>query len=305
MNEDYLAAVRLLLAAAPSIFRRRGFALKGGTAINLFLRNMPRLSIDLDLVLTDHRLGRDVALQLISSHLKSMRADLNHIGITCHAATGQGGDEMKVFVERDRTRVKVEVNHVFRGTILPVELRPLTAEAQDTFFSDLEIPVLHPDELYGSKLVAAMDRQHPRDIFDIHKLYQENGLTEGIIECFVCYLAGHNRPIHEVLFANEINIESSHANEFEGMTREALSLGSLLETRKRLFAELPARLSGNQRTFLASLAEAKPDWSLMSCPHLAEMPAIRWKLANLERLRTRNPAKFSQQSRELRKRFGG
>jgi hypothetical protein len=270
MNEDYLAAVRLLLAAAPSIFRRRGFA-----------------------------------LQLISSHLKSMRADLNHIGITCHAATGQGGDEMKVFVERDRTRVKVEVNHVFRGTILPVELRPLTAEAQDTFFSDLEIPVLHPDELYGSKLVAAMDRQHPRDIFDIHKLYQENGLTEGIIECFVCYLAGHNRPIHEVLFANEINIESSHANEFEGMTREALSLGSLLETRKRLFAELPARLSGNQRTFLASLAEAKPDWSLMSCPHLAEMPAIRWKLANLERLRTRNPAKFSQQSRELRKRFGG
>jgi predicted nucleotidyltransferase component of viral defense system len=279
--------------------------LKGGTAINLFLRNMPRLSIDLDLVLTDHRLGRDVALQLISSHLKSMRADLNHIGITCHAATDQGGDEMKVFVERDRTRVKVEVNHVFRGTILPVELRPLTAEAQDTFFSDIEIPVLHPDELYGSKLVAAMDRQHPRDIFDIHKLYQENGLTEGIIECFVCYLAGHNRPIHEVLFANEINIESSHANEFEGMTREALSLGSLLETRKRLFAELPARLSGNQRTFLASLAEAKPDWSLMSCPHLAEMPAIRWKLANLERLRTRNPAKFSQQSRELRKRFGG
>jgi predicted nucleotidyltransferase component of viral defense system len=305
MNKDYLAAVRLLLAAAPSIFRRRGFALKGGTAINLFLRNMPRLSIDLDLVLTDHRLGRDVALQLISSHLKSMRADLNHIGITCHAATDQGGDEMKVFVERDRTRVKVEVNHVFRGTILPVELRPLTAEAQDTFFSDIEIPVLHPDELYGSKLVAAMDRQHPRDIFDIHKLYQENGLTEGIIECFVCYLAGHNRPIHEVLFANEINIESSHANEFEGMTREALSLGSLLETRKRLFAELPARLSGNQRTFLASLAEAKPDWSLMSCRHLAEMPAIRWKLANLEHLRTRNPAKFSQQSRELRKRFGG
>jgi predicted nucleotidyltransferase component of viral defense system len=158
MNQDYLAAVRLLLAAAPSIFRRPGFALKGGTAINLFLRNMPRLSIDLDLVYADHRPGRDDALRLISSHLESIRADLNRLGMTCHAATVQGGDEVKLFIERDRTRVKVEVNHVFRGTILPVESRPLTAVAQDAFFTDIEIPVLHPDELYGSKLVAAMDR---------------------------------------------------------------------------------------------------------------------------------------------------
>jgi hypothetical protein len=198
----------------------------------------------------------------------------------------------------------VEVNHVFRGTILPVEPRPLTLEAQDTFFTDIEIPLLHPDELYGSKLVAAMDRQHPRDLFDVLKLYEEGGLTEGIVECFACYLAGHNRPIHEVLFANEIDITSSYANEFEGMTREPVFLESLLEIRRRLFAELPSRLNGNQRSFLMSLAEAQPDWSLMSCPHLAEMPALRWKLSNLERLRSSNSTKFARQSSELKKRFG-
>jgi hypothetical protein len=129
----------------------------------------------------------------------------------------------------------------------------------DTFFTDIEIPLLHPDELYGSKLVAAMDRQHPRDIFDILKLYEEGGLTEGMIECFVCYLAGHNRPIHEVLFANEIDMTSSHANEFVGMTKVPVPLEILLKTRRRLFAEIRSMLSGNQRSFLISLAEAQHD----------------------------------------------
>ena len=304
MNRAYLDAVRLLLAVAPVIFRKPTIALKGGTAINLFVRDMPRLSVDLDLVYTDHQAGRDDAMRMISSHLELIRADLNELGMTCHAATTQLGEELKLFIERNRTRVKVEVNHVFRGTILPVESRPLTLEAQDTFFTDIEIPLLHPDELYGSKLVAAMDRQHPRDIFDILKLYEEDGLTDGMIECFVCYLAGHNRPIHEVLFANEIDITSSHANEFVGMTKDPVPLESLLKTRRRLFAEIPSMLSGNQRSFLMSLAEAQPDWSLMSCPHLAEMPALRWKLSNLEHLRSSNSTKFAQQSSELKKRFG-
>jgi len=304
MNRAYLDAVRLLLAVAPVIFRKPTFALKGGTAINLFVRDMPRLSVDLDLVYTDHQPGRDDAMRMISSHLELIRADLNELGMTCHAATTQLGEELKLFIERNRTRVKVEVNHVFRGTILPVEPRPLTLEAQDTFFTDIEIPLLHPDELYGSKLVAAMDRQHPRDIFDILKLYEEDGLTDGMIECFVCYLAGHNRPIHEVLFANEIDITSSHANEFVGMTKDPVPLESLLKTRRRLFAEIPSMLSGNHRSFLMSLTEAQPDWSLMSCPHLAEMPALRWKLSNLEHLRSSNSTKFAQQSSELKKRFG-
>ncbi len=129
MNRAYLDAVRLLLAVAPVIFRQPGFALKGGTAINLFLREMPRLSVDLDLVFADHRPGRDDAMRMISSHLELIRADLNELGMTCHAATTQSGEELKLFIERNRTRVKVEVNHVFRGTILPLGPRPLTLEA--------------------------------------------------------------------------------------------------------------------------------------------------------------------------------
>jgi Nucleotidyl transferase AbiEii toxin, Type IV TA system len=303
MNQSYLDAVRLLLAVAPSIFRQSAFALKGGTAINLFLRQMPRLSVDLDLVFTDHRPERDDAMRIISSQLDEIRTDLQKLGMTCHAGITQSGEEMKLFIERNRTRVKIEVNHVFRGTVLPVESRALSTAVQDTFFTDIEIPLLHTDELYGSKLVAAMDRQHPRDIFDILQLYEYGGLSDGIIESFVCYLAGHNRPIHEVLFANQIDMKASYTNEFVGMTRDMLSLEILLDARTRLFAELPTRLTAKHRSFLVSLAEAQPKWSLMSCPHLAEMPALRWKLSNLERLRNSNPTKFAQQSSELRRRF--
>jgi hypothetical protein len=302
MNRAYLASVRLLLDVAPAVFRLPAFALKGGTAINLFLRDMPRLSVDLDLVLADHRPGRDEAFQRIDSVLASARSEMEAQGFRCDR--GSSGEETKLFVERERVQIKIEVNHVFRGTILPVARRPLAEAAQDIFFTDIELPVLHPDELYGSKLVAAMDRQHPRDLFDVLHLYASGGLTPEVVECFVCYLAGHNRPVHEVLFANQIDISRAYVNEFAGMPRETVGLEELLALREQLFHELPSSLSRGQREFLLGLVRGEPDWSLMGCPHLGDMPAIRWKLSNLLRLRESNPAKFAIQERELRSRLG-
>jgi predicted nucleotidyltransferase component of viral defense system len=301
MNRAYIDAVRLLLDVAPEIFREPVFALKGGTAINLFLHDMPRLSVDLDLVYIDHQPARDEALKHIGAALAATATILESRGMRCER--GSSAEETKLFVERDRVRVKIEVNHVFRGTVLPVTARPLAENTQNTFFTDIELPVLHPHELYGSKLVAAMDRQHPRDLFDVLELYAREGLTQGIVECFVCYLAGHNRPVHEVLFANQIDIARSYSNEFVGMTREPLALDDLLQVRNRLFTELPSALTASHREFLLGLVSGESDWSLMSCPHLKDMPAIRWKLANLHRLREVNPAKFSEQQSELRRRL--
>jgi hypothetical protein len=294
----------LLLAVAPSIFRQPGFALKGGTAINLFVQDMSRLSVDLDLVYTDHQKPRNLALAEISTALRDFESELKQLGFDCHTGSMSEGSEVKLFVRRDQTRVKIEINPVFRGTILPIESRALTPKAQDLFFTDIEIPVLHRDELYGSKLVAAMDRQHPRDLFDVWNLYQQTGLTPDIVECFVCYLAGHHRPIHEVLFANEINFLPAFTNEFSGMTRDPVELSTLTEIRRRLFADLPASMTDKHRKFLIGLAGGEPDWTLMACPHLSELPAIRWKMGNLSHLRKANPAKFARQQSELRLRLG-
>ena len=303
MDKAYVETVRLLLEIAPHVFRAPRFALKGGTALNLFVRNMPRLSVDIDVVYADHRPAREEAMKEIADELAASKTQLASIGIEAVFARTQAGEEVKLLVQRAKSQVKVEVNFVFRGTVLPVETRSLVQPASDLFTTALSLPVLAEPELYGSKLVAALDRQHPRDFFDVRGLFQGSGLTAEIVECFVCYLAGHNRPIHEVLFSRDLDMTPAYENEFQGMTRDDISLADLIAARDRLRHELKASLTAGQKQFLVSFAGGQPEWKLMSCPHLAEMPAIRWKLENLAKLKKGNPAKFQFQTDELRKRF--
>ncbi len=295
MDKTYIETVRLLLEIAPAIFETPYFAMKGGTAINLFVANMPRLSVDVDVVYTNHQTSRDTALESIARGLETAKKRLTSMGLAAELSSTKSGDEIKLFIRRERHQVKVEVNHVFRGTVLPVEIQRLGAAARTQFTTELSVPVLAAAELYGSKLVAAMDRQHPRDLFDVRGLFDRDSMTAEVVECFVCYLAGHNRPVHEVLFSRDQDIASAFENEFAGMTRDAVTLSELQQVRRRLRNELPVMLTANQRQFLLGLVAGEPNWQLMKCPHLSELPAIRWKLQNLTKLRKSNPDKFTQQ----------
>jgi predicted nucleotidyltransferase component of viral defense system len=80
MNHEYVDTVRLLLAIAPAVFQSPCFALKGGTALNLFLHDMPRLSVDIDVVVTDHALGREDALRAIAADLKAAKTAISVLG---------------------------------------------------------------------------------------------------------------------------------------------------------------------------------------------------------------------------------
>lgn len=304
MDKFYVDTVRLLLETAPHVFRSPRFALNGGTALNLFVHDMPRLSADIDVVYTDHAPDRAEAMKEISDALAACMTRLDAVGTRSEFLRTNGGDEVKILVQRGTCQVKVEVNFVFRGTVLPIQTRSLAASAAELFTTDLSLPVLAEPELYGSKLVAALDRQHPRDFFDVRGLFQTTGLTPEVVECFVCYLAGHNRPIHEVLFSRDLDLTVPYGSELQGMPREAVSLDELIATRERLRADLFVALTKPQKEFLITLAAGEPDWKMMECGHLAHMPAIRWKLENLKRLKKLNANKFKFQSDELRRRFG-
>jgi len=305
MDKAYIETVRLLLECAPAIFETPHFAMKGGTAINLFIEDMPRLSVDIDVVYTDHQASRDEALKSISKGLDATRKRLASIGIEAESSATKDGEEIKLFIRRGRNQVKVEVNHVFRGTVLPVETQRLGEEARKLFTTELSVPVLVVPELYGSKLVAAMDRQHPRDLFDVLGLFERGGLTVEVVECFVCYLAGHNRPVHEVLFSRDQDMSAAFENEFVGLTKNPVTLATLQHVRRKLKKELPAALTANQRQFLLGLVTNEPDWRLMKCPHLSQLSALRWKLQNLAKLKKSNPGKFAQQVEELRAKLAG
>ena len=102
MNQVYLDTARLLTQVAPLVFADSIFALKGGTAINLFVRDMPRLSVDLDLVFVDHRLERENALARINEAIRSAVERLKKRGFQTHAATAADAGETKLFVRRDK-----------------------------------------------------------------------------------------------------------------------------------------------------------------------------------------------------------
>jgi predicted nucleotidyltransferase component of viral defense system len=303
MNPTYVQTVNLLLDIAPTVFQTPRFAMKGGTALNLFVQDLPRLSVDIDVVFINHLADRDTALEEIAQEIQRIEGATAEMGYETRTRKVHGGDEVKLDIFSAEAEVKVEVNFVFRGTVLPVQTRSLSEKTQALFSKNIQIPVLSPSELYGSKLVAAMDRQHPRDLFDVLKMYESHGLTQEILDCFVVYLAGHNRPVHEVLFSNPQPMEETFKNEFVGMTSEPIDLAALLNTQQQLMAELPQALTQNHRNFLLSLVQAKPDWSLLPFNHLQDMPAIKWKLQNLNNLKSKNPAKFRFQHEELEHRL--
>ena len=299
MDKGYADTVRLLLTVAPEVFANDIFAMKGGTAINLFVQDMPRLSVDIDVVFLPRQMPRDEAVAAIEAELAAIARRVASLGLRARRLRGADVADTKLIVENDTSQVKIEVNTVFRGTMLPTERRPLNARTGDLFGVEFDAPILARDELYAGKLVAALDRQHPRDLFDVWQLYESGGLTDTMVECFVVYLAGHNRPLHEVLFGNDKDIAAEYERAFVGMTEVPCSLDTLLDARARMRHELPHRLTAMHRQFLSGLVRAEPDWSLMQYPHAADLPALRWKLANLETFRKRRPADFQAQAEAL------
>jgi len=293
----YQAQVQLLVRVLPLVAVEDCFALKGGTAINLFIRDMPRLSVDIDLAYLPVA-GRAGSLAAIQAALLRIKAAIEagiQGSIVTTATTAPENKIVKLMVSIPGAQIKIEANPVLRGSVYPA----VTLSVSDSVeyqFGFAEIQVLSFADLYGGKLVAAMDRQHPRDLFDVWQMFESDGLTDAAVECFVTYLAGHNRPTHEVLFSNDKDIASEYADNFVGMTTEPVALDTLLQTRERLRSEMPRRLTDKHRDLLIGLARAEPDWVLLQCPHAAELPALRWKLANLRTFRLRRPQESEKQA---------
>lgn len=299
MNQVYLDTARLLTQVAPAVLNTDAFALKGGTAINLFIRDMPRLSVDLDLVLVDHTLSREAALKRISETLDASAKQLQRLGFNIRTVAAANAPDTKLFARRQNIEIKVEVNFVLRGLVGPVTKRTLTQRAQDSLQAEIEVPVASNEDAYAGKLVAALDRQHPRDLFDVMQLFDHEGITPAIRRAFILYLASHDRPLHEVLAPKRRDVTLDYEGAFKGMTAEPVPLDQLLTARERLVTDLHRDLDETERRFLLSFVNLTPEWALLDVPHAADLPALRWKISNLERLRKTNSAKFAQQAKAL------
>ena len=298
MNDYYKSVVKLLIDSLSSIFNDDTFALKGGTAINLFHQNLPRFSVDIDLAYTNRTHERDTALKNISSKLSEIAVNLETKGISTDKSRFEK-DSTKLVISRAGYSVKIEVNHVFRGTLNAPVVLPLSEKAEDLFMSEAEAFVLTKEELYAGKLVAALNRQHPRDLFDVKKLYEADGISDEIIANFICYLCGGDGVFHETLNPNPKDINSLYEKDFVGMSFEETSVKELKDVFLQLKKDVLLKLTDNQKKFLLSFAKCEPDFTLSPFVNLEEFPAIKWKHQNLNIFKTKSPDAFNLQVKKL------
>ncbi len=297
MLERYAAQVRLLIEILPAVAAEDVFALKGGTAINLFYRDLPRLSVDLDLTFLPVQ-DRDTSLAGINTAMDRI-AEKGGVGtIRASRVAGGGGGATRVLFQRGSVSVKVETSPVTRGVVFEPARRRVSPAVEDAF-GFAETAVVSFEDLYGGKIVAALDRQHPRDLFDVKQLYENEGLTDDLFRVFLVYLASSSRPPHELLNPNLRDLETVFAKEFEGMTVLPVSVGELETARGNLIQDIRARLSGRTADYLIGLADGEPDFDLIGLPDVSRLPAIRWKLQNIAVLMQQDPAKHREQMSAL------
>lgn len=285
-NETYLAQVDLLLEVLPVLNKFDCFALKGGTAINLFIRNMPRLSVDIDLAYLPIE-PRHIFLENMTAQLTEMQKLITNLKLLVKPSYTKDKLLSKLFVYRDGIVIKIEPNFVIRGSVFDCETRELCQKAQDQFFKYSQIRTFSVADLYGGKICAALDRQHPRDLFDVKMLFDDQGFTETIRQALIVYLISSPRPIHELLNANPnfLGFEECYNKEFSGMALEpGLTCNDLIDTKRQLIQLVHSNLSDSERKFLMSFKEGNPDWRLLPMKGIDKLPAVQWKLANIRKI---------------------
>ncbi|WP_287439939.1 nucleotidyl transferase AbiEii/AbiGii toxin family protein [Reinekea sp.] len=295
-DSPYYKQVALLIRMLPVVASEPVFALKGGTAINLFIRNFPRLSVDIDLAYLSLE-SRDEALTNARTALKRITTKINTQPDTNAALQDNKVDELRIIVTSPGATIKIEVSPVARGTLHQPEIIPVQASVEEEF-GYAEIQVVSLPDLYGGKLCAAMDRQHPRDLFDVHMLLREEGISREILVGFLTYVLSHPRPINELMAPHWQPINEKFKAEFDGMTFEAIELEDLVAVRPAMLTALQTHFTERDHAFLLSFKSGNPNWAKFDYPNVANLPAIRWKLQNITKL-ARNHAKHTEQLLKL------
>lgn len=299
----YFRQAELLLRVLPLVDREAVFALKGGTAINFFVRDFPRVSVDIDLVYLP--IGeRDLSLRELSAALVRISRDVETRipGSRIISKRPKGTDLWSgCSVHREDATIKIEPNLVMRGSLFLPERRTLSPKAQSVFELSVECRTLSENELYAGKICAALDRQHPRDLFDVLMLFRHAPFGDALRKAFIVYLICNDRPMVELLNPGFSDIRPVFETEFRDMAFEEVTCEELEETREKLVARIASDLTFQERQFIVSVKEGTPQWGLIGLEGVQNLPAVRWKLLNIGRM---TPAKHRQAVRKLRDYLG-
>lgn len=294
MNNEYARKVEILLRMIPLVTEEGVFAVHGGSAINLFVRNLPRYSVDIDLTYIPLE-DRTSSLAHINEHLSNIAAKAQKAFRGMHIVPKP--DICKLLCEYQGRQIKIEVNQTKRGIIGGNVVRmPVCDKAQEEFGLYCETDIVPLTQLYGGKIAAALSRQHPRDLFDVKYMEYPIEMTrEGLLFC----LLGSDRPIRESFAPSLIDQRDALANQFEGMTDTPFIYEEFEQTRGKLIVDVNALMTQDDKAFLLSFESAEPDWNKFEFGYFQDYPSVKWKLQNLLRLSSTNPDKMKSEVKKL------
>jgi predicted nucleotidyltransferase component of viral defense system len=286
MNEKYRKQVALLIKTMPSVYKLKEFAVHGGTAINLFHKNMPRYSVDIDLTYLPLK-DREQSLQEINTRLLELKQSIEKT-VTGIKITPKL-NACKLLCVNNEAAIKIEVNGIKRGMIGDIEVKKLCPKAQQDFDMACLARIVPFSQLYGGKIAAALSRQHPRDLFDCKymdvKSFDE--VKEGVMFC----LLGSDNPIVESLHPNLVNQREALDNQFEGMSDIPFTYSDFEETRRGLIEKVNKMFTDEDKEFFVSFEQGEPQWSRCSLGNVSNYPSVKWKLQNILNLKKTNPEK--------------
>lgn len=298
MSNEYAQKVEILLRMIPIVTEESVFAVHGGSAINLFVRNLPRYSVDLDLTYIPLE-DRSLSLTHINEHLSSVARKAKKALRGIHIV--EKPDICKLICEYKGRQIKLEVNQTKRGIIGGDVIRkPVCEKAQDEFGLYCETDIVPMTLLYGGKIAAALSRQHPRDLFDVKYMEFPFAQTrEGLLFC----LLGSDRPIRESFTPSLKDQRMALENQFAGMTDIVFTYNDFEQTRDKLINDVNDMITQEDKAFLLGFECAEPDWNSFEFPHFQNYPSVKWKLQNLRKLKAQNPVKLIKEAAELEKVF--
>lgn len=299
MNNVYKQKVELLLRILPFVTDEESFAIHGGTAINLFVKNLYRLSVDIDVTyipIEDRNtslLRINEALERIADRVKRAFRDVRII---------PRFDICKITCESRGCQVKIEVNQTKRGLVCgEAALLPLCEKAQSLFGIEVDARIVSIPQLYGGKISAALSRQHPRDLFDVKQMdIPLTDVKDGLIFC----LLGSDRPIHESFAPNIIDQHEAMERQFSGMSEIPFTYKDFEATREKLVSDVNSVMTEEDRQFLIDFEELAVDWENTPYSSFRKYPSVKWKIQNLQKLKASNPKKLKAEANKLRKIFG-
>ena len=296
---EYKERVRLLLQLIPVVSEIDDFAIHGGTAINLFVLDLPRYSVDIDVTYIPIK-SREDTFSDIKTHLTTLKEKIKRLF-------------PRIVIEEKPNKincllsgilVKIEVNGTKRGLIEPLSILPLCDLAQTEFKTFCEAKTVSFSQLYGGKISAALDRQHPRDLFDIKLMFDKIDGFEDIRKGLFYSILGGDRPIVESLAPNRTDQSDTLEKQFSGMTNIPFTYSDFEETREKLIEFINTNLTNEDKEFLFDFEAGNSLSKHSEYQEFLKFPSVQWKQLNISKLKSNNPTKHKEGLEKLAKHLG-